>query len=114
MGDAAGYFVRKATGLVRAWSAFDAFVYAFFSVNFVSSLILVSFVSYYVAIGMEGYARIQKFCFWGGIVALGVVLLLLLIGTQGQFQQAFNREAARLFGASGDAYAQTIEASRKN
>src|SRR5438034_1146246 len=227
MGDAAGYFVRKATGLVRAWSAFDAFVYAFFSVNFVtlgmyimsfapfvpqghllpaaiitgifvtflvlvyggliatmpraggdyvwqsrilgggiafvlavtgwwfilwhwvpiygnilsvqffapllatvgrgdlaqwfstpsaifvSSLILVAFVSYYIAIGMEGYARTQKFCFWGGIVALGVVLLLLLIGTQGQFQQAFNREAARLFGASGDAYAQTIEASRK-
>src|SRR5438876_2049602 len=36
MGDAAGYFVRKATGLVRAWSAFDAFVYAFFSVNFVT------------------------------------------------------------------------------
>src|SRR5947208_1698695 len=80
---------------------------------FVSSLILVAFVSYYIAIGMEGYARIQKFCFWGGIVALGIVLLLLLIGTQGQFQQAFNREAARLFGASGDAYAQTIEASRK-
>src|SRR2546430_17292904 len=36
MGDAARYFVRKATGLVRAWSAFDAFVYAFFSVNFVT------------------------------------------------------------------------------
>src|SRR5437899_9242685 len=36
MGDAAGYFVRKATGLVRAWSAFDAFIYAFFSVNFVT------------------------------------------------------------------------------
>src|SRR5437016_12890818 len=36
MGDAAGYFVRKATGLVRAWSAFDAFIYAFFSANFVT------------------------------------------------------------------------------
>jgi len=183
----AGYFVRKATGLVRSWSAFDAFIYAFFSVNFVtlgmyimsfapfvpqghllpaviltgicvtflvvvyggliatmpraggdyvwqsrilgggiafvlavtgwwfilwhwvpiygnilsvqffapilatlgrgdlaqwfssptgifvSSLILVAFVTYYIAIGMERYARIQKICFWGGIVALAVV-----------------------------------------
>ena len=29
-------FVRKATGMVRSWSVFDAFVYAFFSINFVS------------------------------------------------------------------------------
>src|SRR2546427_3373997 len=36
MSEATGYFVRKATGLVRAWSAFDAFIYAFFSVNFVT------------------------------------------------------------------------------
>jgi amino acid transporter len=227
MAEATGYFVRRATGLMRSWSAFDAFIYAFFSVNFVtlgmyimsfgpfvpqghllpaaiitgvfvtflvvvyagliatmpraggdyvwqsrilgggiafvlavtgwwfilwhwvpiygnilsvqvfgpilatvgrvdlatwfgtpngifaSSLIVVAFVAYYIAIGMERYARIQKLCFWGGIVALAVVFLLLLIGSQGQFQQAFNREAARLFGASGDAYTQTIEASRQ-
>src|SRR2546427_3788144 len=36
MSEATGYFVRRATGLVRAWSAFDAFIYAFFSVNFVT------------------------------------------------------------------------------
>jgi APA family basic amino acid/polyamine antiporter len=29
-------FVRKATGMVRSWSVFDAFVYAFFSINFVT------------------------------------------------------------------------------
>lgn len=29
-------FVRKATGLVRAWSVFDAFIYAFFSINLVT------------------------------------------------------------------------------
>jgi basic amino acid/polyamine antiporter, APA family len=29
-------FLRKATGLVRAWSLFDAFVYAFFSINLVT------------------------------------------------------------------------------
>ncbi|MFX0067875.1 MAG: APC family permease [Promethearchaeota archaeon] len=29
-------FLRKATGLVRAWSSFDAFIYAFFSVNIIT------------------------------------------------------------------------------
>ncbi|MFM7679085.1 MAG: hypothetical protein ACKO83_09585, partial [Roseiflexaceae bacterium] len=34
-GDAA-LFLRKATGLVRSWSVFDAFIYAFFSINLVT------------------------------------------------------------------------------
>lgn len=29
-------FLRKATGLVRSWSIFDAFIYAFFSINLVT------------------------------------------------------------------------------
>jgi amino acid transporter len=29
-------FLRKATGLVRAWSVFDAFVYSFFSINLIT------------------------------------------------------------------------------
>src|SRR5579872_4881511 len=29
-------FVRNATGLVRSWAAFDAFIYSFFSVNIVA------------------------------------------------------------------------------
>ncbi len=29
-------FVRKATGMVRSWSVFDAFIYAFFSINLVT------------------------------------------------------------------------------
>lgn len=36
MAEATGYFVRRATGLMRSWSTFDAFIYAFFSVNFVT------------------------------------------------------------------------------
>src|SRR5919108_5965630 len=31
-----GLFLRNATGLVKAWSTFDAFVYAFWSVNLIT------------------------------------------------------------------------------
>ncbi len=31
-----GLFVRNATGLVRSWATFDAFVYSFFSINLVT------------------------------------------------------------------------------
>src|ERR671929_230077 len=31
-----GLFARKATGLVRGWSAFDGFIYAFMSMNLVA------------------------------------------------------------------------------
>ncbi len=40
-------FVRKASGLVRAWSLFDGFIYAFFSVNLVTlGLYIFSFAPY--------------------------------------------------------------------
>lgn len=35
-GQESSLFLRKATGLVRSWSVFDAFVYAFFSINLVT------------------------------------------------------------------------------
>src|SRR4051794_22710245 len=34
--DESSLFLRKATGLVRSWSMFDAFIYAFFSINLVT------------------------------------------------------------------------------
>lgn len=34
--DDSALFLRKATGLVRSWSMFDAFVYSFFSINLVT------------------------------------------------------------------------------
>src|ERR671929_2343675 len=34
--EAPGLFLRKATGLVKGWSKFDAFIYSFMSVNFVT------------------------------------------------------------------------------
>jgi hypothetical protein len=41
-------FVRKASGLVRAWSVFDAFIYATFSINLVTlGLFIFSYCWYF-------------------------------------------------------------------
>src|SRR5579859_2576718 len=80
---------------------------------FVSCLIVLAFVSVVVTLGMETYARIQKICFWIGLVGLVVVCGLLLFSSQSDFQNAFNREASSLFGASGDAYQKTIDLGTK-
>ena len=80
---------------------------------FVSCLIVLAFVSVIVTLGMETYARIQKICFWIGLVGLAVMIVLLAFASQSDFQNAFNREAASLFGASGNAYQATIDAASK-
>ncbi|HKW58562.1 MAG TPA: amino acid permease [Candidatus Dormibacteraeota bacterium] len=94
------------------WSGVSSF---FTSQNgiFVSCLIVLAFVSVVVTLGMETYARIQKVCFWIGLTGLAVMIVLLLVNDQSSFQNAFNREAASLFGASGNAYQATIDAATK-
>jgi amino acid transporter len=91
-------------------------VATFFTSNwgvFVSCLIVLAFVSVVVTLGMETYARIQKVCFWIGLVGLVVVSALLLFNSTDAFHTAFNREASNLFGVSGDAYQKTIDAGTK-
>src|SRR5206468_10691969 len=80
---------------------------------FVSCLIVLAFVSIVVTLGMETYARIQKVCFWIGLVGLAVVCALLLFFSHNDFVSAFNREASSLFGASGNAYQATLDAAAK-
>lgn len=80
---------------------------------FVSCLIVLAFVSGVITLGMEGYAKIQRFCFWLGMGGLLVMVGLLLFSTHDAFVSAFNREAASLFGASGNAYQATIAAAAK-
>src|SRR5438309_2944476 len=79
---------------------------------FVSCLITLAFVGAVVTAGMETYARIQKVCFYGGLIALGVLCIILLVSSQSDFHAAFNREAASMFGVQGDAYQKTIDAAR--
>ncbi|TMD98369.1 MAG: APC family permease [Chloroflexi bacterium] len=80
---------------------------------FVSCLVVLAFVSVVVTLGMEFYAKVQKVCFWIGIVGLLVVCGLLLFSSQSDFQAAFNREASSLFGVTGNAYQATVDAGTK-
>lgn len=80
---------------------------------FVTCLVVLAFVCFYVTLGMEGYAKVQKAAFWSGLVGLAVMAGLLLFNDQSTFHQAVNREAANLFGAKGDAYQATLDLAQK-
>jgi amino acid transporter len=80
---------------------------------FVSCLIVLAFVSLVITMGMETYAKIQKFCFWLGLAGLVAMLGILLVSSHQAFVDAFNREAGSLFGASGDAYSKTLALGAK-
>jgi basic amino acid/polyamine antiporter, APA family len=81
---------------------------------FVVCLITVALAGVVVSLGMETYAKIQKYCFYLGIAALGLVFLVMLFGSRSGFQSAFNQESANLFGTTGDAYAKTLELAGGN
>lgn len=56
-------FVRKATGLVRSWSVFDAFVYALFSINLIT-------------LGLYSFS--QMYYFGGGLIPALIVSALFI------------------------------------
>jgi len=57
-------FVRKATGMVRSWSVFDAFVYAFFSINLVT---------------LGFYSFSQMYYFGGGMIPALLISAVFII-----------------------------------
>src|SRR3984893_5517346 len=80
---------------------------------FVSCLIVLAFVTWVITLGMEGYARIQRICFWLGMVGLVAMIGLLLFSSHDAFVKAFNTEAAQLSGATGNAYQAPLDAATK-
>lgn len=77
---------------------------------FTASMIVAVVASLYISLGMRAYARIQKFCFYGALVGLAIMIVILLFSSQSSFVSAFNRESQQLFGAHANAYQQTIKA----
>jgi basic amino acid/polyamine antiporter, APA family len=79
---------------------------------FVVCLITIVVAGLLVSLGMGGYARVQKWCFFGGLVAFAVVVILLLVNSHASFVSSFNYEGAKLFGVH-NAYAATNAAAHK-
>jgi basic amino acid/polyamine antiporter, APA family len=79
---------------------------------FVVTLITIAVAGILVSLGMAGYARIQKWCFLGGLIGFAVVVILLLFNSHASFVSSFNLEAHKLFGIN-NAYAATNAAAAK-
>src|SRR4029077_12019925 len=79
---------------------------------FIVTLITIALAGLLVSIGMAGYAKVQRWCFIGGVVGFAVVVILLLINSHADFVAAFNREGQNLFGVK-NAYGATNAAAVK-
>ncbi len=79
---------------------------------FMASLITAVLASILIGLGIRTYARIQKFCFYGGVFGLAVMILLLLVNSKAGFIHHFNKQSSDLFGVNG-AYGKTLAANTK-
>ena len=52
---------------------------------FVVSVITIALAGLLVSLGMAGYARIQKWCFYAGLVGFAVIVILLLVNSKANF-----------------------------
>src|SRR5919106_6987116 len=78
---------------------------------FISSIIVALLASLVISLGMRTYARIQKICFFGGLIGLAFLFILLIVNSKADFIAAFNAEASSSLGAGGDAYQGTLTTS---
>jgi amino acid transporter len=76
---------------------------------FISSIIVALLASLVISLGMRTYARIQKTCFYGGLVGLAFMFILLLVNSKADFVGAFNAEAQSVLGAPANAYQGTLD-----
>src|SRR5919109_4134788 len=75
---------------------------------FWASIITAVLASVVISLGMRTYARIQKFCFYGGLVGLGFMFILLLVNSKADFISALNTQSGEVLGTSGNVYQGTL------
>ena len=77
---------------------------------FVSSIIVALMASFVISLGMRTYARIQKTCFYGGLVGLAFMFILLLVHSKADFISALHAQSSEVLGTSANTYEGTLEA----
>ena len=55
------------------------------------SLIVIVLTAGLVALGMAGYARIQRLCLYAGLIGFAIMVVLMLVSSQADFKAAFDR-----------------------
>src|SRR5215471_6622906 len=56
---------------------------------FVVTLITIALAGILVSLGMAGYAQVQKWCFYGGLLGFAVVVIILLVSSKAAFISSF-------------------------
>lgn len=64
---------------------------------FVVTLITIVLAGILVSVGMAGYARVQKWCFIGGLTGAAIIVLILLFTSRASFISSFDAAASRIF-----------------
>ncbi len=75
---------------------------------FTASMLTLIIVSIFITLGMKTYARIQKFSFYGGMLGLLIVIVLLLAGSPEAFKAGLESNATSMFGAAPGVYDATV------
>jgi amino acid transporter len=80
---------------------------------FLTVVIMLVCVTFFIAKGMKWYSRFQKLCFYVSIAGLAVVLIFLLFGNNASFQAGLESQSVALFGAQPGVYEATLKAGEE-
>jgi amino acid transporter len=78
---------------------------------FWASVITALLASLFISLGLRTYAKIQKFCFYGGLLGLAFMFVLLLVNSKADFISALNTQSQEVLGTGPNAYQGTLEAA---
>jgi basic amino acid/polyamine antiporter, APA family len=78
---------------------------------FWASVITALLASVFISLGIRTYARIQQFCFYGGLLGLAFMFVLLLVNSKTDFISALNTQSQEVLGTGPNAYQGTIDAA---
>jgi amino acid transporter len=96
-------------GAVLGWDGFVSFWGEAKGV-FWASVITAVLAAIFISLGMRGYAKLQKICFYSGMAGLLIIFGLLIFHSKSDFHSAFNHYAHSTYGStSTDAYSATIK-----
>jgi amino acid transporter len=74
---------------------------------FVVTLITIALAGLMVSLGMSTYAKVQRWCFLGGLAGIAAIAVILLVSSRASFISSFDSQTAKLFGIK-NGYAGTI------